>query len=224
MSNDKSRRRLTATSLGAIASAIVQSNNASASDTPKQHQAPLRNWLFATSTTNDVGCVKTTIPDPNYHLGDSHNFGFIFTRTPELDVENLTDSELSSCGLPIKRRVKYLPRSAPEYQAWLKEAHDALNATQLLPWGPPPNGGKHLPPPPFSAIPYRTTPPPEVVPPYGTNHSSNDGANSVSPGGTGPGGWQLTASPTFAGREITDESYAYVNGDAAYPQSRDHLL
>ena len=164
---------LSAAGCRAIATALVGASLSAKADESASRPAP--NWGVETSSTNDVGCIKTTVARP-HEPGQSRLSAFLYSRPPELNIESLSEDQLKSCGLPSRRGLGGASVTSPQYKRWLAEAHARLTAKQVLPWQETPlrPGEVEMPPPPLSG--GRPPFPAEML-----RHSSFE-RNSVQPG------------------------------------------
>jgi hypothetical protein len=198
----RQRRAISATGFGALATALAGAPLPARADGSANHPAP--NWGFTTSSANDVGCIKTTVEDPQ----NKAMHGFLFSRPQGIDIESLSDEELRSCGLQDRRRIRNLSKESPKYQAWLAEAHARLTATQILPWGKAPLRKGYVPPPPPILAPGQPgmlplgPPPPMVIGPRSIHDNvdhSDLARGSVLPGiNVSPDGYTPFLQPTFS--------------------------
>jgi hypothetical protein len=143
-SKQRKRLALSTAGIGAIAGALGQMD-AIAADDAARHPNP--GVEVRTSSTNDVGCIKTIVARPDAH-GRSDSKSFLFTYPQGLDIESLSDEQLRRCGLPIRRGFRNLPATSPRYQAWLAESRDIMRARQLTTWDTPQFPPGRIPPPP----------------------------------------------------------------------------
>jgi hypothetical protein len=134
-----------------------------------------------------------------------------FKRPPHLNVEQLTDDELTGCGLIRRGGVAKLSKDSPEYKAWRSFVQVELEARQLSPVQQRPVQDRNF---------VRGQIPPK---PKHTNHTSDwhdPDQSSVPPAN----GWPVNPTANFAGRQIGDGYFVLVGQPLAANCIRNMLL